>query len=322
MKNINKAVAGTALALMLVQASYVQAGAFSFQEPVGWTVGDAESTFQEWESTVTGFSLTGTTPTASNVNPAISSTSTMGVSSPGFVAGSGGYYSFSESTTTYGVSADVFNHGGASGSGGPYTSNYGTRVFVQTAATIGQAGVLGPEGVGLVIDSLELVQINGSPITGGDNASKLQSNVLALNSIITSFGPADQEEILFEFWLPGYTDDFRVQFESSRHSSFQHLRIDTLIEAAASVPDDLNNDGFIDGLDLGILLGSWGTTTTQEFGELNGTPPVDGLDLGILLGAWNPPPQSAMNVPEPQSLLLALILGFTGLVRRTESWIR
>lgn len=78
----------------------------------------------------------------------------------------------------------------------------------------------------------------------------------------------------------------------------------SLIEQIVSNPADLNNDGFVDGLDLGILLGSWNTTTTPDLGELNGTPPVDGLDLGILLGAWDPPPASAVTaVPEPTALL-------------------
>ncbi len=77
---------------------------------------------------------------------------------------------------------------------------------------------------------------------------------------------------------------------------------------ANTVPADLNGDGFVDGLDLGILLGNFDQTTDPAGGELNGTAPVDGLDLGILLGAWNPPALSATRaVPEPGALaLLAL----------------
>jgi len=81
-------------------------------------------------------------------------------------------------------------------------------------------------------------------------------------------------------------------------------------------PADLNMDGFVDGLDLGTLLGSWGTTTTPELGELNGTPPVDGLDLGALLAEWNPPPPGpSSTVPEPGSAVLAM-LAAAGLVGR------
>ena len=90
-----------------------------------------------------------------------------------------------------------------------------------------------------------------------------------------------------------------------------NLEIDRILvttTASAFDPADLNMDGFVDGLDLGILLGNWNTTTTPDMGELNGTPPVDGLDLGILLGAWNPPPLSATTaVPEPHSLFLTVL---------------
>lgn len=84
-------------------------------------------------------------------------------------------------------------------------------------------------------------------------------------------------------------------------------------EFPSTVPEDLNMDGFVDGLDLGILLGNWNNpSATPAQGELNGTPPVDGLDLGILLGAWNPPPAAAAAaVPEPGTVAL-LALGFAG----------
>lgn len=80
-------------------------------------------------------------------------------------------------------------------------------------------------------------------------------------------------------------------------------------ETNATIPEDLNGDGFVDGLDLGILLGSWGINTTPDMGELDGIPPVDGLDLGILLAAWNPPPALASTaVPEPSALFIMLTL--------------
>jgi hypothetical protein len=71
-------------------------------------------------------------------------------------------------------------------------------------------------------------------------------------------------------------------------------------------PADLNQDGFVDGLDLGIQLINWGQDVTPDQGELNGAPPVNGLDLGLLLIAWNPKPLSAAAVPEPASFTLVL----------------
>lgn len=49
-----------------------------------------------------------------------------------------------------------------------------------------------------------------------------------------------------------------------------------------SCPADLNGDGVVDGADLGIMLGAWGTPGA----DLNGDGTTDGADLGIMLGAW------------------------------------
>lgn len=46
---------------------------------------------------------------------------------------------------------------------------------------------------------------------------------------------------------------------------------------------DLNNDGHVDGADLGILLGQWGGPGSADF---NGDGVVNGADLGVMLGAW------------------------------------
>jgi len=40
----------------------------------------------------------------------------------------------------------------------------------------------------------------------------------------------------------------------------------------------------VDGIDLGVLLGGWGTAS----GDLDGSGTVDGQDLGLLLGNWGP----------------------------------
>lgn len=55
-----------------------------------------------------------------------------------------------------------------------------------------------------------------------------------------------------------------------------------LFEGLANSPD-LNADGIVNGGDLGILLGEWGTNGA---GDLNGDGTVDGADLGALLANW------------------------------------
>lgn len=47
---------------------------------------------------------------------------------------------------------------------------------------------------------------------------------------------------------------------------------------------DLDGDGDVDGADLGLLLGAWGTTGP---GDVDGSGIVDGADLGLLLGQWS-----------------------------------
>lgn len=52
----------------------------------------------------------------------------------------------------------------------------------------------------------------------------------------------------------------------------------------ASNPSDINRDGAVNGLDLTVLLGAWGTGTASA--DIDGNGIVDGLDLSQLLAAW------------------------------------
>ena len=49
---------------------------------------------------------------------------------------------------------------------------------------------------------------------------------------------------------------------------------------------DLNHDGFVNGADLGILLGEFGAQYPL-IGDLNFDGHVNGADLGLLLGLWS-----------------------------------
>jgi hypothetical protein len=51
---------------------------------------------------------------------------------------------------------------------------------------------------------------------------------------------------------------------------------------------DFNNDGLVDGADLGLLLAAWGTNQCPY--DANNSGSVDGADLGLLLAAWGPCP--------------------------------
>jgi len=52
-------------------------------------------------------------------------------------------------------------------------------------------------------------------------------------------------------------------------------------------PGDLNQDGFVNGADLGLLLSAWGECSDRPcLGDLNEDGSVNGADLGLLLSGW------------------------------------
>ena len=55
-----------------------------------------------------------------------------------------------------------------------------------------------------------------------------------------------------------------------------------ILDACEGIIGDFNGDGLVNGADLGVLLGGWGTAT----GDLNADGTTDGADLGVLLGNW------------------------------------
>jgi subtilisin family serine protease len=54
----------------------------------------------------------------------------------------------------------------------------------------------------------------------------------------------------------------------------------------ASGLGDLDGDGSVDGIDLGVVLGSWGACGFACAADLNDDGAVNGIDLGILIGNW------------------------------------
>ncbi|MBL9120446.1 MAG: hypothetical protein JNL80_11095 [Phycisphaerae bacterium] len=60
------------------------------------------------------------------------------------------------------------------------------------------------------------------------------------------------------------------------------VTLSVTLESALN-PADLDGNGSVNGADLAILLGQWGSNGTAD---LDGSGNVDGADLAILLGAW------------------------------------
>jgi type VI secretion system secreted protein VgrG len=63
-----------------------------------------------------------------------------------------------------------------------------------------------------------------------------------------------------------------------------HVTIEDICSCVSAGPD-FNQDGLVDGADLGHLLGAWGSNDCQS--DQNGDGVVDGADLGMLLGSWS-----------------------------------
>lgn len=74
-----------------------------------------------------------------------------------------------------------------------------------------------------------------------------------------------------------FADDVNECLWLPRFSTLDRLRI------PAACTGDLNADGTVDGLDLGMMLSRWGGGGAADL-DRNGA--IDGADLGIMLGNW------------------------------------
>lgn len=190
-------------------------------EPAGWSVGDPLSTHQVWDAKAAN---TGNLPDqAYDVAGASLTDPTHSVVAPGFRTGTSNFYSFS---ANYGATADIYNHGTS-------PSGNGTHVIVQIGSSVNPDQESFPgHGTGTLLDTVAIVDLSDAEITGGANGDALQIAEVAFQSgVSSSFGEVDYQELIFEFWLPGYTGDFRVSWGQMIHATIDTLRVDSIIAA-------------------------------------------------------------------------------------------
>jgi hypothetical protein len=312
-----RCISNTVALIVVLQLSPLACGAaFNFQEPTDWTVGAPGSTFNNWEAAPDSinylpakeFSVSNTTPSLSSASPAISGISNLNVQSPGFKAGSGGYYSFSNS---YIIFANIYNHGGSTGVGAPYATGYGTRVIFQTAATTNTT-----LDFSIYQDSVEFLNLDNSPFPETRSPQLIGiTEIFRQEGVETPFGPAEQQELLFEYYLPEYSGDFRVRFRATMHSSFQEFRVDTLLVEEVTIPGDFDGDNDVDDIDLADWQASYGIDGAADADEDGDS---DGRDFLIWQRNYTGPLAiAAFSVPEPTSLMVVIFGIITGLTSRT-----
>jgi hypothetical protein len=66
------------------------------------------------------------------------------------------------------------------------------------------------------------------------------------------------------------------------------LRVYRSACAAPACTADLNGDGGVGGIDLGIVLGAWGSQGGAMAADVSHDGTVDGTDLGLILSNWGP----------------------------------
>jgi PEP-CTERM motif len=216
---------------------YIGTGEY-FVDPDGWNIGDAGSTYQAWDdfadnppgppshilppkaadAGVTTNPVLGTGPTVTGLG-----TPGAGPGDPGvfiLITGTDNLYS---PVGNYTLNANIPNHGTAGGDG--------THVIVQAAASVGDPPV------SVVPNTLQIVDLSDNPLAGGaNNEALVNGGVLAAGTVDSFQGPVSFEVLVWEFFLPNHTGDFRVQWTEGIHSTFDQLRVDSFIAPTAFAP--------------------------------------------------------------------------------------
>jgi hypothetical protein len=218
---------------------YIGTGEY-FIDPDGWNIGGPGSTYQAWDEFAPNPGPPGPpshilppkAPDAGlTTNPVLGAGPTVtGLGTPGAGPGDFGVFilitgpnNIYSPAGDYTLNANIPNHGTGGGNG--------THVIVQTASSAG------PTGLATLPNTLQIVDLSNNPISDGENSAALvNGEVIAAGGVESTMGSVDLEVLIWEFFLPNYTGDFRVQWTQGIHSSFDQLRVDSFIAPAALAP--------------------------------------------------------------------------------------
>jgi hypothetical protein len=196
---------------------------------------------------------------------------------------------FNESDGSYSVAMEVFTQDGS-----PFVTD-STPLVVQTAG--------GPEnGTDFVIDLGNGYQVPGFPVDGVDVGS-LPGNVFVNveywferldGTQNIEFGETTGPFLREEGFTFGWGYDLYLDQPDNPDNPRNIKRAGFIATFQPILPScpcigDLNGDCMVNGADLGLMLGAWGSCGKKGpgcFGDLNDDGMVNGADLGLLLGNW------------------------------------
>lgn len=188
-------------------------------------------------------------------------------------------------TTKIYVSFLMRDDAGLGGWGGLLFGTYPFAMWVGSPPGMYSFGLMMSQGLGdishapLIPGETNLVVVKISKNTPGTGITYR----LYLNPVI---GAAEPSFPLAQFTLGPVNDiPTALAIDNGGGFSTDEIRVGTTwasVVPAATCPADLNDDGVVDGTDLAMVLGGWGTGTP----DLTADGTVNGTDLALLLGAW------------------------------------
>jgi uncharacterized membrane protein len=163
--------------------------------------------------------------------------------------------------------------------------------WTQAGGTVGLGSATDPALPGFAVDcSSDASRVlcffrAGPPPTSGEGFMWIEGRgYVALEELALEAGVQVAPEVRLSLPLAMSADGKTIV--GSGRDEFQGIDVTFVLDlrpAQPACPGDLNDDGDVNGLDLGILLGAWGQ---RGIADINQDGVVNGVDLGILLGNW------------------------------------
>ncbi|MBU3683704.1 MAG: hypothetical protein FGM39_06800 [Phycisphaerales bacterium] len=123
------------------------------------------------------------------------------------------------------------------------------------------------------------------PSTGGEGYMWINGTITPLETLAAQAGIELTPDIRMALPLGMSRDGYTIVGTARTAAGVQGFILD--LPRPAQCPADFNDDGAVNGDDLGVMLGAWGACPSGACeADLNDDGAVNGDDLGELLGAW------------------------------------